>query len=191
MSGIYADLILPLRVKGEFTYSIPEKLSHGVSPGMLAIVQFGQKRIYTALIVKVHNNPPTDYIPKEIQALPDDQAFILPSQLEFWEWMSSYYMCFKGEIFKAALPSGLRPESETRVKLSEKAQRTPLEDALGEDSKSNQESRDKREQAILNYLEGKSSASVKELNSLVHLKKLTPLYLQSSKKKLNSNRRET
>lgn len=174
MSGIYADLILPLRVKGEFTYSIPEELSHDVSPGMRAIVQFGQKRIYTALIVKVHNNPPTNYIPKEIQALPDDQAFILPAQLKFWDWMSSYYMCFKGEIFKAALPSGLRPESETRVKFSQKIQRTPLEENFDKDSKLNQESLDEKEQLILNYLEGISSASIKDLNSLVHLKNSLP-----------------
>lgn len=184
MSGIYADLILPLRVKGEFTYSIPEELSHDVSPGMRAIVQFGQKRIYTAIIVKVHNNPPSDYIPKEIQALPDARAFILPSQLEFWDWMSSYYMCFKGEIFKAALPSGLRPESETRVKLSQKDLRTPLEEDFGKDSKLNQESLDKREQAILNYLEGKPSASVKELNSVVHLKNSLPFISNLLSKKL-------
>ncbi len=170
MSGFYANLILPLRVKGEFTYSIPEGLSHNVSPGMRAIVQFGQKKIYTALIVKVHNNPPTGYIPKKIQALPDSQAIVLPAQLEFWNWMSSYYMCLKGEIFKAALPSGLRPESETRVKLSQKITDAHLKKDFSKDLRS----LDRREQEILNYLEGKSTVSVKELNSIVNLKNSLP-----------------
>lgn len=170
MSDIYANLILPLRVKGEFTYSIPEGLSHDVSPGMRAIVQFGQKKIYTALIVRVHNIPPTDYVPKEIQALPDDQPFILPTQLKFWDWMSSYYMCLKGEIFKAALPSGLRPESETRVKLSQKITDAHLHKDFSKDLRS----LDRREQEILNYLEGKSTVSVKELNSIVNLKNSLP-----------------
>ncbi|MEA1896824.1 MAG: primosomal protein N', partial [Bacteroidota bacterium] len=149
-------------------------LSHSVSPGMRAIVQFGQKRIYTAIIVKIHNNPPKNYLAKEIQALPDDQAFVLPSQLKFWDWMSSYYMCLKGEIFKAALPSGLRPESETRVSLSQKIQSAHVKENFDKDSKFNQESLDKRELAILNYLEGKSSASIKEINSIVNLKNSIP-----------------
>jgi len=160
MTGIYADLILPLRVKGKYTYSIPEELSHGIKPGMRAIVQFGQKRIYTALIVDVHNNPPTNYSPKEILALPDTQAFIIPMQLKFWDWMSSYYMCLTGEIFKAGLPSGLRPESETRVTLN--------------DSITVQGSLEPRENIILNYLEEKSSASIKEINSILHLKNSLP-----------------
>ena len=56
----YADLILPLPLANTFTYEIPEKISD-VEKGMRVVVQFGAKKLYTALVYKVHQNAPDKY----------------------------------------------------------------------------------------------------------------------------------
>lgn len=53
----------------------------------------------------------------------DDHPIVLPLQLRFWKWISSYYMSHPGDILKAALPSGLRIASETTVQATGKIQK--------------------------------------------------------------------
>ena len=115
----YANVILPLPVKGTFTYRIPKNLLPTIEVGMRAIVQFGQKKVYTSIIQNIHSEAPSQFKPKEIISLPDKKPVVLPVHLSFWEWISSYYLCSIGEVYKAALPSGLKPESETRFLLKE------------------------------------------------------------------------
>jgi primosomal protein N' (replication factor Y) len=84
------------------------------------LVSFGKKRVYSAIVYELHHNPPEGFTPKLILEILEEGAIVSGEQLQLWEWMSSYYMCSLGEVMSAALPSGLRPESESRVRLNPK-----------------------------------------------------------------------
>jgi len=113
---LYARVILPLAVEGTFTYVVPEELRKLVSPGSRVLVSFGKKRIYTALVKDLISESPPDFKTKPILDVLDKLALVGEKQLQLWDWMSDYYMCTIGEVMRAALPSGLRPESESRAR---------------------------------------------------------------------------
>ncbi len=113
--SLYADVILPLPVPGMFTYRVGDGEISRVRPGMRVTVQFGRRKIYTALIRRLHDVKPVTYEVKDILSLLDEEPVVNERQFQLWEWISEYYMCTLGEVFKAALPSGLKLESETRV----------------------------------------------------------------------------
>jgi len=116
----YADVILPLPLENHYTYRIPPDLEKAVVPGCRVIVHFGKKRYYTAIVLEVHSREPNSaYDTKEIFALLDATPILRRPQLRFWQWISSYYLCALGDVYKAALPSGLKLESETAVSYNE------------------------------------------------------------------------
>jgi len=115
---LYAQVILPLAVEGLFTYMVPESLKGIISKGCRVLVSFGKKRVYSAIVYELHHNPPEGFKPKLILETLEDTPLVSEVQLQLWEWMSSYYMCSMGEVMRAALPSGLRPESESRVRIN-------------------------------------------------------------------------
>jgi len=117
---IYADLILPVPLPKLFTYAIPENLKSECEIGKRVVVQFGKKKIYTGVIKTIHDNKPV-YDTKEIISVIDNKEIINRFQLEFWDWIADYYMCTLGEIYKAALPAGLKLESETNIMLNNDA----------------------------------------------------------------------
>ena len=111
---IYVDVIIPLALQGFFTYSVPLSLAKTVDPGKRVVVQFGKKKLYTAIISSVHHNKPSFEIKEIIQVI-DTKPIVNSQQLSFWNWISMYYMCSVGEVMKAALPSGLKLESESVI----------------------------------------------------------------------------
>lgn len=115
---LYVDVIVPLPLHGTFTYSVPEDLTGQVTVGCRVIVQFGKKKYYTAIIKQIYEGDGGNAGVKEIISVLDNHPIVLPSQLKFWEWIASYYMCTIGEVCKAALPSALKLESETQVFLN-------------------------------------------------------------------------
>jgi primosomal protein N' (replication factor Y) (superfamily II helicase) len=116
--GLYADVILPLALDQVFTYSVPADISGQISVGSRVVVQFGARRFYAAIVAELHARKPDGFDAKEISALLDDMPLVSEQHLGFWRWMASYYLCSLGEILKAALPSGLKLESETKVYLA-------------------------------------------------------------------------
>ena len=115
---LYADVILPLSLADSYTYAVPQDLQGRIGVGYRVIVPFGQKKIYTAIVMQLHETPPQDCQVKEVLDVLDDHAILLPQQLKFWQWLSNYYICTLGDVFRAALPSGLKLESETKVVLN-------------------------------------------------------------------------
>lgn len=111
----FVDVILPLPLEGTFTYRIPRELEKEAQVGKRVIVQFGNKKLYTGIIEKLHHTPPTNYQAKYITDLLDDHPIIFQHQLDFWHWIREYYMCHLGEVMNAAIPSGLKLSSETRL----------------------------------------------------------------------------
>ncbi|MDO5570969.1 MAG: primosomal protein N' [Bacteroidales bacterium] len=115
----FADIILPLPLKGYFTYIIPQDMIDSVHCGSRVIVPFGKKKFYTGIVVFLHGIKPTLYETKEIFAILDPHPILRHPQLKFWEWISSYYMCSVGEVYKAAIPTGMKLESETIITKNE------------------------------------------------------------------------
>lgn len=129
---VYVDVILPVPLPGLFTYAVPTDLEDMAQEGCRVCVPFGTKKKSTGLIARRHQEPPTDtaFIVKEIVEVIDNASVILPSQLALWQWISDYYLCTIGEVFKAALPAKLkqgkkhntRSAQEQRYLLTEELQ---------------------------------------------------------------------
>jgi len=117
----YADLLLPLPISGTFTYGVPDEFTGKIEKGVRVVVQFGKRKIYTALVIRVHREMPNDYTPKNILSVLDDKPVVTPFQKQLWEWMASYYLCHEGEVLNAALPSALKLASESKIILNPEA----------------------------------------------------------------------
>jgi len=115
---LFADVILPLPVSGTFTYRVPFELNDAVAKGKRVVVQFGSRKIYTALVRHIHQVPPAKHIPKYILSILDEVPVVSGVQFDFWDWVASYYMCHPGEVMNAALPSVLKLASESKVILN-------------------------------------------------------------------------
>jgi primosomal protein N' (replication factor Y) len=110
---IYVDVILPVSVPNLYTYSIPTASENTLLvPGIRVCVQFGKRKLYTAIIAKVHHTAP-EYETKEILTVLDNYPVVSENQIKFWKWIAQYYMCNTGDVYNAALPGGLRPEGQT------------------------------------------------------------------------------
>ena len=118
----FADVILPLPLPGTFTYSIPDGFKGRVFPGCRVTVPFGNKKSYTALVADIHENEPVGYAIKSLTEILDEMPIVLGRQIKLWEWISKYYLCSLGDIYKAAIPQGLKgefkPKTEQRVRLT-------------------------------------------------------------------------
>lgn len=112
---MFADVIVPLPLEGMFTYFIPEPLLERMARGVRVIVPFGQKKYYTAIVARMHDEAPEGYEVKSILDVLDSQPVMTELQLKFWAWLADYYLCTIGDVYKAAIPSGMKPESETIV----------------------------------------------------------------------------
>lgn len=114
---LFADVLLPLPLKGLFTYRVPFEFNDHIKCGQRVAVQFGRRKLYTALVKKVHEKVPAGYTPKYILSILDDDALVNDIQFKFWDWISGYYMCYPGEVMNAALPSAFKLASETKILL--------------------------------------------------------------------------
>ncbi|REC54060.1 primosomal protein N' [Chryseobacterium piscium] len=113
----YAQIILPLNLKGTFTYKVPEEIQSTIQLGMRVLVPFGGKKIYTGIVFEFHDEEPTQFVAKEVISILDEQPILPSEQIKFWKWLSDYYLCNLGEIYRFAFPSSLKLESETYLKL--------------------------------------------------------------------------
>ena len=111
----YAEVILPLPLYSTFTYSIPDNLQSAIGVGFRVLVPFGRKKFYTGIVTMLHNQRPGNYEVKDIVAVLDNDSILRHPQMKFWQWISDYYLCPVGEVYKAAVPAGMKVESETRV----------------------------------------------------------------------------
>jgi len=113
----YAQIVLPLNLKGSFTYKVPEELQSEIQMGMRVLVPFGGKKIYTGIVFELHDNAPESFVAKEVISILDDKPIVPKEQISFWKWLSEYYLSGLGEIYRFAFPSSLKLESETYLKL--------------------------------------------------------------------------
>lgn len=111
----YVDVILPLPLEGTFTYSVPEPMVAQVRMGVRVLVPLGRSKTYTAMAVRLHNEKP-EFETRPIIQVIDAEPVLIEQQLHLWQWISTYYMSPIGDVFKAALPAGLKAEENYRPK---------------------------------------------------------------------------
>ena len=128
---MFADIILPLPLDGVFTYSVPPSVEGRLRIGVRVLVPFGRNKTYVGLVSAIHDRQPEGYQTKDILQVLDAEPVLLGSQLQLWEWIAEYYMSPIGEVYKAALPSGLKaedgysPKTELYLQLAPSFQNEP------------------------------------------------------------------
>ena len=157
----YVDVIVPLPIASQYTYSLPSEWEDSVQVGCRVVVSFGRKKFYTAIVTKVHYAAPEGYETKDIEEVLDTSPVLLPRQLEFWEWLSTYYLCTLGDVYKAAMPSGMKLESESVVVYNEDFE------AL--------QSLSENEQRLLDLLSSDKEQCVTQLQRSMGLKNILPV----------------
>lgn len=157
--ALFVDVALPVPVPMLYTYSVPHEFRDSITERVRVIVEFGKKRVVTGIVAKVHSKPPDVYAAKPILEVLDTIPVITPNQMEVMKWMSDYYMCTMGEVINAALPSGLKLSSESRIQLHPH-----------NDWHENEFPFDDREIILLEALENNDSLTYREAADLIQLK---------------------
>ena len=152
----FADIILPLALKRNFTYVIPDELVEKAQPGCWVVVQFGNRKLYSGIVYSVYQQTDETGKFKTINDVLDSTPLVSNKQLKLWKWISEYYMCSMGEVMKAALPSGFCLQSETLLKIH------PDFNDLG--------SLDQSSLLVVSMIENKDSVYMKSLPSAVNNK---------------------
>ena len=122
---MFVDVILPLPLDGVFTYSVSQQQERQVKVGARVLVPFGRNKTYVGIVDKVHDSKPAGYQTKDILQVLDSEPILLAHQLKLWRWISDYYMSPVGEVYKAALPAGLKAEDGYRPKTELYIRLTP------------------------------------------------------------------
>ena len=120
----YADVILPLPLEGFFTYKVPDSIQTEELVGCRVVVPFGKSKTYVGLVARLHDNEPQGYSVKPLTMRLDQRPVVGEMQMRLWQWIAKYYIAAMGDIYKAALPSGMKsedgykPSMETYVDLA-------------------------------------------------------------------------
>ena len=151
----YADVILPVPINGYFTYAIPAEMEGKAIVGMRVLVPFGRNKNHVGIIASIHDRRPEGYEVKPLSMLMDDEPILLEGQLRLWQWIADYYMSPIGEVYKAAVPAGLKaeegykPRTETFIRLTSTYQNeTTLHVALNVLARAS-----KQQEAFISYLQ--------------------------------------
>nr|WP_121665815.1 primosomal protein N' [Mesonia aquimarina] len=167
----FVNVILPLPLPKHFTYFLTEAEKESVEIGMRVAVPFGKTKVYTGIVSAIHQEKPQLYEAKPIEQILDDEPIVTQKQLDFWKWISDYYMCAEGEVLRAALPSAFLLESETVIELDKNS--TINEDDLTDD-----------EFLIFEALQNQSLLKIQEVMQLLSKKTVLPVINKLVSKKV-------
>lgn len=114
-----AEVILPLPVKSNFHYSLSEEQAEVAMMGQRVLVHFGKRKIYTGLIKNIFDSEDHNTFDKlkPVEEILDTTSILFAPQLALFEWISYYYSCTEGDVLKASLPAGLKPEGSLRIEM--------------------------------------------------------------------------
>jgi len=113
---MYVEVIIPVSAGNTYTYCVPPELQNKIKQGCLVLVEFGRKH-YSGIVADIRMNiPPPDFQIKPILLLESEEPVVRSYQLQFWDWLADYYLCTRGEVYKAVLPSGFRSERSSKYK---------------------------------------------------------------------------
>ena len=158
----FVEVVLPLSLAKTFTYRVSEAEFHFIKKGMRVAVPFGKSKIYTALIIDLHQNEPSLYDAKEIHQILDEKPIATEIQIKHWLWLANYYMCGIGDVYRGAFPTGLLLESETII--SHKTDVVVNQNELSDE-----------EFLVYEALQQQSSLKVQEIISILNKKNIFPI----------------
>lgn len=158
----FADVILPLPLRRVFTYRIPQAFVSGLQPGMRVCVPLGESRLYAGIVCRIHDRTPEGVPAKDVISVMDETPVVNDLQLRFWQWMAEYYLCTQGDVMAAALPSGFKLDSQTKL--------VPNPDFDGDVTSFNE-----RQLEILSALMTKGEITVEEASFAASQAKVFPL----------------
>jgi primosomal protein N' (replication factor Y) len=158
----FVEVILPLSLAKTFTYSVSEAEYNYIKKGMRVAVPFGKSKIYTALVIEIHQNKPSLYDAKEIHQILDVSPIVTEIQIAHWQWIATYYMCAIGDVYRGAMPSALLLESETII--------SQKQDVFVDESLLSDE-----EFLIYQALQQQSSLKVQEIINILNKKNIFPV----------------
>jgi primosomal protein N' (replication factor Y) len=158
----FVEVVLPLSLAKTFTYRVSEAEFHFIKKGMRVAVPFGKSKIYTALVIELHQNEPSLYEAKEIHEILDEKPIATEIQIKHWLWVANYYMCGIGDVYRGAFPTGLLLESETVISYKP--------GAIVNDSELSDD-----EFLIYEALHHQSSLKVQEIASILNKKNILPI----------------
>ncbi len=157
----FADVLLPIPIKGSFTYRVPFEIIDFINVGKRVVVPFGKSKFYTGIVKKLHDTTPEKYEAKDIAAVLDEHPIVRDFQIQLWEWIAEYYMCTPGEVMQCAMPSAFLISSETKV---------VLQDGFSVEGELSQ-----REEVLVEALQNRKILSYKEISELLGIKTIHPI----------------
>jgi len=158
----FIEVIIPLSLPKTFTYRVNDVEYNFIKKGMRIAVPFGKNKIYSALVIDLHQNAPTLYDAKEIDQILDNKPIVNEFQINHWFWIASYYMCAIGDVYRGALPSALLLESETII--SQRKETIVNETELSDD-----------EFLIYEALQSQSSLKIQNIIDILNKKTVFPV----------------
>ena len=167
----FADILLPLPLPATYTYRIPREMNDTLSFGKRVVVPFGKNKLYSGLVVAVHDHVPPFSFVKYIVDVIDDHPVVTPQQFELWQWIAQYYMCTLGEVMSVALPSALKLAGETQVMLHP--------DFTGDITPLNE-----KEVRVAEALTYRDKLTVAEIAKIVEVQKVFPIIKNLVEKKV-------
>ena len=117
LQTLFAHVLVPVPVPKTYTYRVPHDWNDWIHEGLRVAVQFGPKKIYAGIILSLSDSPPVGYQAAYLLDVLDDAPIVNHRQLQFWQWVAKYYICYMGEVMATALPAGYRLQSETKILL--------------------------------------------------------------------------
>ena len=168
---LFAEILLPLPIPGTYTYRIPFELNQKARVGQRAVVQFGKTKIMSGLIISLTEEVPDCTSIKYLLDILDDDPVVNENQLKLWRWISSYYLCYLGDVMQVALPSALKLSSESKIMLSEDFQ---LDTMTLSDN----------EFLIVEALQIQPQLTITEVSKIIGYKKIMPLIKTMIEKKI-------
>lgn len=173
----FINVILPIPLEKSFTYAITQAEADFLKPGMRVSVPFGKSKIYTALVLTIHNQAPLVYEAKDIHQILDDSPIVTDVQLQHWQWIAKYYMCTLGDVMRAALPNAFILESETVIS---KIESTKVNDEHLKDD----------EFIVYEALHHQSSLKIQDLMAILDKKNVLPVIKRLLEKEVISVQEE-
>ncbi|MBQ5856364.1 MAG: primosomal protein N' [Bacteroidales bacterium] len=168
---LFAEILLPLPIPGTYTYRVPFELNQKARVGQRAVVQFGKTKIMSGLIISLTEEVPDCTSIKYLLDILDDDPVVNENQLKLWRWISSYYLCYLGDVMQVALPSALKLSSESKIMLSEDFQ---LDTMTLSDN----------EFLIVEALQIQPQLTITEVSKIIGYKKIMPLIKTMIEKKI-------
>lgn len=171
MQTLFCQVLLPLHLPSGFTYRIPLELYDKVKVGVRVAVQFGKKKIYSGIVSEIHSRVPEVSSVKYILEIIDSQPVINEKTLSFYQWISSYYMCYIGDVISAGMPALLRLRSESKLIISP-------------DFSADIDSLSAQQLEILKIVDEKNNISIDELSTRLSQKGILPQITQMVNEKI-------